>query len=170
MINPGTKLGRYEIRAKLGEGGMGEVYLARDTQLDRGIALKILTADVARDQQRLHRFLQEARAAAALSHPNIAHIYEIGEVEGTHFIAMEYIDGESLDKKIAGRPLRLSEHLDYAIQMADALDEAHGRGIIHRDIKSPNIMITPRGRAKVLDFGLAKVSSPAGVTDRTSNS
>ena len=126
MITAGTKLGRYEIRAKLGEGGMGEVYLARDTQLDRDIALKVLTADVARDQQRLHRFLQEARAASAMSHPNVAHIYEIGEIDGTHFIAMEYIEGESLDKKIAGRPLRLSEQLDFAIQIADALDEAHG--------------------------------------------
>jgi len=169
-LTPGTKLGRYEIRSKLGEGGMGEVYLARDTQLDRDIALKILTADVARDQQRLHRFLQEARAASALSHPNVAHIYEIGEVDGTHFIAMEYVEGESLDKKIAGRPMRLSHQIDFAIQIADALDEAHGRGIIHRDIKSSNIMITPRERAKVLDFGLAKVSPPAGVTDRTSNS
>src|SRR5881394_1734316 len=102
-LAPGTKLGRYEIRAKIGEGGMGEVYLARDTQLDRDIALKLLTADVARDQQRLHRFLQEARAAAALSHPNIAHIYEIGEASGAHFIAMEYIEGTPLDQKIAGR-------------------------------------------------------------------
>ena len=169
-LDTGTRLGRCEIRSKLGEGGMGEVYLARDTQLDRDVAIKILTADVARDQQRLHRFLQEARAASALSHPNVAHIYEIGEVEGTHFIAMEYIEGESLDKKIAGRPLRLTDQLDYAIQIADALDEAHGRGIIHRDIKASNIMVTARRRVKVLDFGLAKVSSPAGVTDRTSNS
>src|SRR6185369_13422867 len=106
---------------------------ADDYQLGRSIALKILPAEVARDQQRLHRFLQEARAASALSHPNVAHIYEIGEVEGTHFIAMEYIEGDSLDKKIAGRPLRLSEQVDVAIQIADALDEAHGRGIIHRD-------------------------------------
>src|SRR5436190_15266594 len=155
-LSAGAKLGRYEVRSKLGEGGMGEVYLARDTQLDRDVALKILTADVARDQQRLHRFLQEARAASALSHPNVAHIYEIGEVEGTHFIAMEYIEGESLDKKIAGRPLRLPEQIEYAIQIADALDEAHGRGIVHRDIKSQNVMINARGRVKVLDFGLAK--------------
>src|ERR1051326_6560270 len=157
-LSSGTKFGRYEIRSKIGEGGMGEVYLARDTQLDRDIALKILMAEVARDQQRLHRFLQEARAASALSHPNVAHIYEIGEVEGTHFIAMEYVEGEGLDKKIAGRPLRISELLDIAIQIADALDEAHAKGITHRDIKSSNIMITPRGRVKVLDFGLAKVT------------
>src|SRR6267142_1910535 len=101
-IAAGTRLGRYEIRSKIGEGGMGEVYLARDTQLDRLIAIKLLPAQIARDQQRLHRFLQEARAAAALSHPNIAHIYEIGEAGGTHFIAMEYVEGQGLDKKISG--------------------------------------------------------------------
>jgi eukaryotic-like serine/threonine-protein kinase len=168
-IEAGTKLGRYEIRSKLGEGGMGEVYLVRDTQLDRDIALKILTAVVAREQQRLHRFLQEARAASALSHPNVAHIYEIGEIEGTHFIAMEYVEGQSLDKKIAGRPLRISDLLDIAIQIADALDEAHAKGITHRDIKSSNIMITPRGRVKVLDFGLAKLSQSLDAP-RTSDS
>ena len=97
-IAAGTKLGRYEIRSKIGEGGMGEVYRARDTQLDRDVAVKILPAQIARDQQRLHRFLQEARAAAALSHPNIAHIYEIGEADGGHFIAMEYIEGTPLDR------------------------------------------------------------------------
>src|SRR6185369_1207402 len=102
MFSAGDKIGRYEVRSKLGEGGMGEVYLARDTQLDRDVALKILTADVARDQQRLYRFLQEARAASSLSHPNVAHIYEIGEAGGTHFIAMEYVDGTALDKQIAG--------------------------------------------------------------------
>jgi len=149
---------------------MGEVYLARDTQLDRDIALKILTADVARDQQRLHRFLQEARAAAALSHPNIAHIYEIGEIEDTHFIAMEYVEGTPLDRKIASRPLPVSECLDIAIQITDALDEAHAKGITHRDIKSSNIMITPRGRVKVLDFGLAKVTPAAASREQISDS
>ena len=149
---------------------MGEVYLALDSQLDRPIALKILPAQIARDQQRLHRFLQESRAAAALSHPNIAHIYEIGEAEGAHFIAMEYVEGTPLDRKIAGQPLNIAEILDIAIQIADALDEAHAKGIVHRDIKSSNIMITSRGRVKVLDFGLAKLATPAGVTDRTSDS
>lgn len=166
----GTKLGRYEIRSKLGEGGMGEVYLARDTQLGRDIALKILTAEVARDQQRLHRFLQEARAASSLAHPNVAHIYEIGEVNGAHFIAMEFVEGESLDRKIGGRPVPIAELLEIALQIADALDEAHAKGIIHRDIKSSNVVMTARGRAKVLDFGLAKLSTPAGPTDQTSNS
>lgn len=169
-IEPGTKFGRYEIRSKLGEGGMGEVYLARDTQLDREIALKLLTAEVAKDQQRLHRFLQEARAASALSHPNVAHIYEIGEVGGAHYIAMEFVEGLSLDRKIGGRPVPVQQLLDIAIQIADALDEAHAKGITHRDIKSSNIVISSRGRVKVLDFGLAKLASPAGVTDKTSNS
>src|SRR5438309_9579899 len=157
-LAPGTKLGRYEIRSKIGAGGMGEVYLARDTQLDRLVAVKILPAQIARDQQRLHRFLQEARAAAALSHPNIAHIYEIGEADGGYFIAMEYVEGVPLEQKIDGRPLPIGESLDIATQIADALDEAHGKGITHRDIKSSNVMITPRGRVKVLDFGLAKVT------------
>src|SRR6476619_4085628 len=130
---------------------MGEVYLALDPQ-------------------RLHRFLQESRAAAALSHPNSAHIYEIGEAEGAHFIAMEYVEGTPLDKKIGGRPLHIAEILDVAVQIADAVDEAHAKGIVHRDIKSSNIMITPRGRVKVLDFGLAKLATPDGVTDRTSDS
>lgn len=146
------------------------MYLALDTQLDRPVALKILPAEIARDQQRLHRFLQESRAAAALSHPNIAHIYEIGEAEGAHFIAMEYVEGTPLDRKIGGRPLHIAEILDIAVQIADALDEAHAKGIVHRDIKSSNIMITSRGRVKVLDFGLAKLATPAGVTDRTSDS
>lgn len=149
---------------------MGEVYLARDTQLDRLIAIKLLPAEIARDQQRLHRFLQEARAAAALSHPNIAHIYEIGEADGGHFIAMEYVEGQPLDRKIGGRPLPIGEALDIAIQITDALDEAHGKGITHRDIKSSNIMITPRGRVKVLDFGLAKVAQSASTPEQISDS
>src|SRR5207244_1679464 len=163
----GTKLGRYEIRSKIGEGGMGEVYLARDTQLNRIVALKILSAEVARDQQRLYRFLQEARAASSLNHPSVAHIYEIGETPGAHFIAMEYVEGEPLDKKLSGRPLAVAEILKIAIQLADALDEAHEKGITHRDIKPSNIMITPRGRVKVLDFGLAKLAPPISSGEQT---
>src|ERR1041385_6795162 len=169
-VEAGTKLGRYEIRSKIGEGGMGEVYLARDTQLDRLVAIKLLPAEIARDQQRLHRFLQEARAAAALSHANIAHLYEIGEAEGAYFIAMEYVEGIPLDRKIGTRPLPIGEALDIAIQITDALDEAHGKGITHRDIKSPNIMITPRGRVKVLDFGLAKITQSASTPEQISDS
>src|ERR1051326_4252481 len=169
-LAPGTQIGRYEIRAKISEGGMGEVYLARDTQLDRQIAIKLLPAEIARDQQRLHRFLQEARAAAALSHPNIAHIHEIGDAHGGYFIAMEYVEGKPLERKIAGRPLPVSECLDIAIQITDALDEAHGKGITHRDIKSANIMITPRGLVKVLDFGLAKVARGSSTPEEISDS
>jgi serine/threonine protein kinase len=149
---------------------MGEVYLARDTQLDREVALKILTAEAARDPQRLHRFLQEARAASSLSHPNVAHIYEIGEANGAHFIAMEYVKREPLDRKISGRSMPVSESLDIAVQITDALDEAHAKGITHRDIKSSNIMITSRGRVKVLDFGLAKLTFPIGSDEPASGS
>src|SRR2546429_6699326 len=120
----GTKLGRYEIRAQIGAGGMGEVYLAQDTQLDRMVALKILSVEIARDQQRLYRFLQEARAASKLKSANVAHIYEIGEVEGHHFIAMEYVEGEPLNKKIGGQPMEATEIVKLGIQIAKALDEA----------------------------------------------
>src|SRR2546425_615025 len=118
----GTKLGRYEIRAQIGEGGMGEVYLAQDTKLDRKVALKILPADVAADRNRMNRFVQEAKAAAALNHSNIAHIYEIGEHEGTHFIAMEYVEGQPLNAKVVGRPLVVSEIVQLGIQIADGLE------------------------------------------------
>jgi eukaryotic-like serine/threonine-protein kinase len=160
-LTAGTKLGRYEIRSKIGEGGMGEVYLAEDTRLDRTVALKVLPAEMAVDQERMRRFVQEAKAASALNHPNVAHIYEIGEAGGTSFIAMEHVEGQALDAKIKGRALDSIEIVDIAEQVADALDAAHTKGIIHRDIKPSNIMITPRAQAKVLDFGLAKISLPA---------
>jgi serine/threonine protein kinase/Flp pilus assembly protein TadD len=137
---------------------MGEVYLAQDMKLDRTVALKILPAELAADQDRMRRFVQEAKAASALSHPNVAHIYEIGEADDTSFIAMEYVEGQSLDAKIKAHPLDSGEIVDIAMQVADALDEAHSKGITHRDIKPSNIMITARGQAKVLDFGLAKVA------------
>lgn len=165
----GKSIQHYKIVRLLGVGGMGEVYLANDTKLGRSIALKLLPAEIARDHQRLQRFLQEARAAASLSHPNIAHIYEIGEADGGYFIAMEYVEGMPLEQRIAARPISIAESLDLAMQITDALDEAHSKGITHRDIKPSNIMITPRGRAKVLDFGLAKLSTP-GVSDGTSDS
>src|SRR5947207_6844583 len=169
-IAAGTKLGRYEIRAKIGEGGMGEVYLARDTQLDRTVALKILSAEIARDQQRLYRFLQEARAASKLKSANVAHIYEIGEVEGHHFIAMEYVEGEPLNKKIGGRPMEAAEIIKLGIQIARALDEAHAKGITHRDIKPQNIIVTTDAEVKMLDFGLAKLSGVPSETDLTPES
>src|SRR2546422_105773 len=154
----GTKLGRYEIRSKIGEGGMGEVYLARDTQLDRTVALKILSAEIARDQQRLYRFLQEARSASKLKSANVAHIYEIGDADGVHFIAMEFIDGVTLRARMRQSEMKLGEVLDISIQIAGALSAAHAAGIVHRDIKPENIMIRRDGVVKVLDFGLAKLT------------
>jgi serine/threonine protein kinase len=156
-----TKLGRYEIRSKIGEGGMGEVYLARDTQLDRLVALKLLSSEVARDPQRLSRFLQEARAASKLKSANVAHIYEIGEIDGHHFIAMEHVEGQPLSKEIAGQPMEPATIVKLGIQIARALEEAHGKGVTHRDIKPQNIIVTADGEAKVLDFGLAKLSTEA---------
>src|SRR5438874_8033779 len=169
-IAAGTKLGRYEIRSKLGEGGMGEVYLAHDTQLDRVVAVKILSAEIARDQQRLYRFLQEARAASKLKSANVAHIYEIGEVERHHFIAMEYVEGQPLNQKIGGRPMEAAEIIKLGIQIAKALDEAHSKGITHRDIKPHNIIVTSDAEVKMLDFGLAKLSGVPSGTDVTPES
>src|SRR6266508_3090281 len=159
-LAPGTKLGRYEIRSKLGAGGMGEVYLAEDTRLRRNVALKILPAEVASDQDRMRRFDQEAQAAAALTRPNVAHIYEIGEHEGVHFIAMEYVDGLTLRKEIHRERTELRKLLRYLQQVAEGLAKAHAAGIVHRDLKPDNVMITADGHAKVLDFGLAKLVEP----------
>ncbi len=152
----GRTLSHYKIIRQIGRGGMGEVYLAEDTKLERTVALKILPADVASDDARMQRFVKEAKIASSLKHSNIVPIFEIGEADGISFIVMEYIEGETLDARIQSRALPLNQSLDIAIQVADALDEAHSKGIVHRDIKSMNIMITPRGQAKVLDFGLAK--------------
>jgi serine/threonine protein kinase len=153
----GTKLGRYEIRSLIGVGGMGEVYLAEDNKLRRKVALKILPADVAANNDRMRRFVQEATSAAALNHPNIAHIYEIDEAEGTNFITMEYIDGQTLGDLIRGRTelLKLLRYLQHA---AEGLAKAHAARIVHRDLKPDNIMITREGHAKILDFGLAKLT------------
>src|SRR5947209_9443822 len=164
-ITPGTKLGRYEIRSALGAGGMGEVYLAQDTRLERTVALKILPAEVAKDQGRMRRFVQEARAASALKHPNVAHIYEIEDVDGHHFIAMEFIEGETLRQHIARSQLALPEALDISVQVAAALAAAHAAGIIHRDIKPENIMVRRDGYVKVLDFGLAKLTEHPTTAD-----
>jgi serine/threonine protein kinase len=156
----GLRIGAYEILSLLGVGGMGEVYLARDTKLERSVALKILPAELACDPERMRRFVREARAASALSHPNVATIHELGESDGVHFIAMEYVEGQTLVSKISGRPLGNAEIVEIALQVADALDEAHTKGTTHRDIKSVNIMLTLRGQVKVLDFGLAKITRP----------
>jgi TolB-like protein/Tfp pilus assembly protein PilF/predicted Ser/Thr protein kinase len=162
QIKPGTRLGRYEIRSLIGAGGMGEVYLAEDGELHRAVALKVLPTEVARDERRMHRFKQEARAAAALNHPNIAHVYEVGESAGTHFIAMEYIDGETLRECIHGGHADLSQLLRYLQHAAEGLAKAHAAGVVHRDLKPDNIMITRDGFAKVLDFGVAKLVEPQG--------
>src|SRR6266581_4391754 len=162
-VATGTRLGRYEIRSKLGEGGMGEVYLAQDAKLNRTVALKVLPADLAHDQSRMRRFVQEAQTASSLSHPNVAHIYEIEEIDGVHFIAMEYVNGATLRERIARGGLDLNEVLDIAVQIAAALSAAHSAGITHRDVKPDNIMLRQDGYVKVLDFGLAKLSEPPAV-------
>src|SRR5262249_15216915 len=152
------RIGPYKLGAKLGAGGMGEVYLARDTRLGRKVALKLLPAEFTSDPDRVLRFEQEARAASALNHPNIITIYEIGQVEGAHFIATEFIDGETLRQRMEQAEMNLSEALDVALQVARALKAAHEAGIAHRDIKPENIMLRRDGYVKVLDFGLAKLS------------
>src|SRR5439155_17094515 len=169
-IAAGAKLGRYEIRSKIGEGGMGEVYLAQDTKLDRKVALKILPADVAAHSDRMKRFVQEAKAASALNHPNIITIYEIDETDSINFIATEFIEGETLRERMLNTsPMKLSEILDVANQTASALVAAHAANIVHRDLKPENIMLRRDGIVKVLDFGLAKLMDQAemGAEDAT---
>ena len=159
-LSPDTKLGRYKIHSLLGVGGMGEVYLGEDTQLHRKVALKVLPADVASSRDRMRRFIQEAQAAAALNHPNIAHIYEISSADGLNFIAMEFIEGQTLRKLIHHREADLPKLLRYLQHAADGLAKAHAAGIVHRDLKPENIMITRDGHTKILDFGLAKLIEP----------
>jgi len=158
----GETLKHYEIVSLLGKGGMGVVYRARDSRLDRPVALKVLKPELVADVERRQRFLREARSAAAVTHPAIAQIYDVDEQDGKIFIAMEFVEGKTLRQLVTDQELDLQSSVQIAIQVADGLSKAHDKGIVHRDIKSDNIMVTPDGHAKILDFGLAKLLSPEG--------
>ena len=160
----GKTISHYKILEELGRGGMGVVYKAEDTKLKRTVALKFLPPELIRDPEAKKRFIHEAQAAAALSHPNICTVHEIDEYEGTSFIAMEYIEGQSLKEKVESGPLKVEQAVDIAIEVAEGLQEAHGKGIVHRDIKSANIMVTTKGQAKIMDFGLAKLAGRTHLT------
>src|SRR5471032_747531 len=161
MLAPGKRLGPYEIVAPIGSGGMGDVYRARDTRLGRELAIKVLPAEFVAHPERRRRFEIEARAASALNHPNVLHVYDIGEEDSTYYIAMELVDGRTLREAMRAGRMPLRKLLDVAAAVADALAKAHAAGIVHRDLKPENIMISRDGFVKVLDFGLAKLAEPA---------
>ena len=159
-LTPGTILGQYEIRSPLGAGGMGEVYRAHDTRLDREVAIKVLPESLTADPDRLRRFEQEARAAAALNHPNILAVYQMATHEGVSYMVSELLDGETLRERLRRGPIPLRKAIDYAVQIAHGLAAAHDKGIVHRDLKPDNLFVTKDGRVKILDFGLAKLAQP----------
>lgn len=159
-LNPGTRLGPYEIISSIGAGGMGEVYRAMDARLSREVAIKVLPREFSTDADSLRRFEQEARAAGALNHPNILVIYDVGTDNGSPYVVAELLEGETLRDRIGNAALPLRKALDYALQIAHGLAAAHEKGIVHRDLKPENIFITKDGRAKILDFGLAKLTGP----------
>ena len=165
LFTHGTRLGSYEIIAKLGEGGMGEVYRARDSKLDREVAIKVLPAHLADDAEALARFEREAKAVAALSHPSILAIFDFGRQGETAFAAMELLEGETLRDRLTQGALPARKVLDFAVQMAEGLAAAHGKGIVHRDLKPENVFVTDEERVKLLDFGLAKTTGPASRPD-----
>ncbi|MFC2161003.1 serine/threonine protein kinase [Acidobacteriota bacterium] len=162
MPEPGDRLKHYKIEKLIGKGGMGEVYLAHDSQLDRKVAIKFLPPELAADEPTKTRFEREAKAAAALDHPFICKVYESGEEGGKSYIVMEYIEGQNLQERMDAKPLSLIDSLKIALEISEALEKAHKKGIIHRDLKPPNIMITLQDHVKVMDFGLAKKIMPVG--------
>src|SRR3974390_2240876 len=156
----GSKLGPYEIQSALGAGGMGEVYRAHDSRLDRTVAIKVLPTSFSADGDRLQRFAQEARAAAALNHPNILSIFDIGDEQGAPYVVSELLEGETLRERLKSGPLPIRRVIDHAVQVARGLAAAHEKGIVHRDLKPENLFITNDGRGKILDFGFAKLPRP----------
>ena len=159
-LTAGTILGQYEIRSPLGAGGMGEVYRAHDTRLDREVAIKVLPESLTSDPDRLRRFEQEARAAAALNHPNILAVYQMATQGNVSYMVTELLDGETLRERLRRGPIPLRKAIDYAVQIAHGLAAAHDKGIVHRDLKPENLFVTKDGRVKILDFGLAKLTPP----------